>query len=392
MTTRGYIVIADITGYTVFLKESELEHAQDSLRGLLEMLIEQTRPPLVISRLEGDAVISYAPEGGFLQGQTLVEMIENCYVAFRTARQNMRLNTTCTCNACRNIPNLDLKFFVNFGTFALQKMTTYTELVGNDVNVTHRLVKNHIREQTGIGAYAAYTEQAVEALGIGEFASQMQQHMEQFPDVGEIQLYIQDLEPVWQQEHERRRIFVEPEKAVFIVEIEIPAPAPLVWDYFTKPQYRMILEDVDGMPVENQHLGRMAEGTVYVCAHGDSQIRQAIVDWRPFEYYTYETEIPMGATGPATVRFDPIDEGQCTRVRVIAGNPSGPFLVRLLMLSPLMKGKLIASTKKGMKALKQIIQKDLESGAATFPEPGAISEGLLGEAVSTSLAESTSGN
>jgi hypothetical protein len=42
---------------------SELEHAQDSLRTLLQLLIQHTQPPLTISRLEGDAVISYASKG-----------------------------------------------------------------------------------------------------------------------------------------------------------------------------------------------------------------------------------------------------------------------------------------------------------------------------------------
>ena len=98
----------------------------------------------MISRLEGDAVISYAPEASFLQGQTMVEIIENTYVKFREARQRMRLNTSCGCNACQNIPNLDLKFFVHHGTYVLQKIANYTELVGNDVNAVHRLLKNRI--------------------------------------------------------------------------------------------------------------------------------------------------------------------------------------------------------------------------------------------------------
>ena len=61
----GILLIADISGYTRFLASSELEHAQDSLRSLLNLIIEHTRAPLVISRLEGDAVISYAPAGSF---------------------------------------------------------------------------------------------------------------------------------------------------------------------------------------------------------------------------------------------------------------------------------------------------------------------------------------
>jgi sulfate adenylyltransferase subunit 1 (EFTu-like GTPase family) len=105
MAERGFLVIADITGYSAFLRGSELDHAEDSLKDLIGLLIEQTKSPLVISRLEGDAVISYAPEASFLQGQTMVEIVENTYVEFREARQHMQLNTSCTCNACQNIPN-----------------------------------------------------------------------------------------------------------------------------------------------------------------------------------------------------------------------------------------------------------------------------------------------
>jgi len=140
-TSRGILLISDITGYTEFLGSSELEHAQDSLRSLLKLLIDHTNPPLTISRLEGDSVISYSLEGSFRQGQTIVEMIERTYVDFRHALETMVLNTTCTCNACRNIPNLDLKFFVHYGSFVLEPLHSYTELIGTDVNLVHRLTK-----------------------------------------------------------------------------------------------------------------------------------------------------------------------------------------------------------------------------------------------------------
>ena len=148
-TQNGYLIIADITGYTAFLSGSELEHAEDSLRSLIDLLIKQTQVPLLISRLEGDAVISYADQRSILQGQTLVEMMESTYVAFKQAIELMVLNTTCNCNACRNIPNLDLKFFVHFGTYMLQQLPAYTELIGTDVNTVHRLTKNTIKEKIG---------------------------------------------------------------------------------------------------------------------------------------------------------------------------------------------------------------------------------------------------
>jgi hypothetical protein len=69
MVQTGLLLIADITGYSTYINRSELEHARGSLTDLLNLLITQTRLPLVISKLEGDAVFSYAPARSILQGQ-----------------------------------------------------------------------------------------------------------------------------------------------------------------------------------------------------------------------------------------------------------------------------------------------------------------------------------
>jgi uncharacterized protein YndB with AHSA1/START domain len=386
MAEQGYIVIADITGYTAFLSSSELEHAEDSLRSLINLLIDQTKPPLVISRLEGDAVISYAPQASFLQGQTLVEIIENTYVAFRQARERMQLNTTCTCMACRNIPGLDLKFLVHFGSYILQETPFYKELVGSDVNLAHRLLKNQISKLTGVKAYAAYTEPAVEALGIREFCIEMTPHRESYEHLGEVQLFVQDLHPVWDRERKRRRIFVEPADAAFTIEAEIPAPPPLVWDYLTKPEYRMIAMGADAMPVENRVLGRTAPGTVYYCAHGDTKIRQPVVDWRPFEYYTYETDLPMGTKALITTRFIPVDGGAATKVIGICGWPQGPLVKRKVV--GMFRAKMAQETQEGLDLLRQKIMEELDSGVAVRPQAVVVPEEQVAAAVSASVAES----
>jgi uncharacterized protein YndB with AHSA1/START domain len=383
MAERGYLVIADITGYTAFLGGSELEHAEDSLKDLIGLLIEQTKSPLVISRLEGDAVISYAPEASFLQGQTMVEIIENTYVKFREARQRMKLNTSCTCNACQNIPNLDLKFFVHHGTYVLQTMTNYTELVGNDVNVAHRILKNKIKEETGIAAYAAFSEAAVDALGIHEFVDEMQEYTEEFPDVGEVKLYVEDLSPIWQRESKRRRIFVDPEEALFTIETEIPAEPPLVWDYFTKPEYRNIMMGSDSMEVNDKNDGRTGEGAVYVCAHGDAEIPQPVLDWRPFEYYSIEMPLPGGLSTIITTRFIPTETG--TRVLGLCGALQGPMIARNAM--KLGRRWAQANSQKGVDALREIIMKELESGEAVRPEAISVSTDEVTAAAKASLAE-----
>ena len=74
MTQQGFLIISDITGYSKYVNESELEHARDSLTALLSILLDHTKSPLVLSKLEGDAVFSYAPAHGFLQGQSLLRI------------------------------------------------------------------------------------------------------------------------------------------------------------------------------------------------------------------------------------------------------------------------------------------------------------------------------
>src|SRR3972149_987606 len=144
ITQRGYLLLADISGYTSFVAGTELEHSQDILSELLEVIITKIKPQLTIHKIEGDAVFAFAPEQRIPRAETLFELIESTYVAFRDKRESAHRRTTCTCNACRAITTLDLKFFVHHGDYIVQLISGIKELVGTDVNLAHRLMKNHI--------------------------------------------------------------------------------------------------------------------------------------------------------------------------------------------------------------------------------------------------------
>ena len=95
----GYLVLADISGYTSYLAGTELTHAQEILTDLLETIVGQLTPALSFSKLEGDAVFAYASDGALARGETLVELIENTYAAFRGRQEAMHRRTTCECSA-----------------------------------------------------------------------------------------------------------------------------------------------------------------------------------------------------------------------------------------------------------------------------------------------------
>ncbi len=329
MAHEGYLVIADISGYTAYLDQSELDHARDSLNSFLTLLVDYTRRPLLISRLEGDAVISYALREDIQQGWTLVELVQNTYLAFRKARDLMVVNTTCACRACQNIPNLDLKFFIHFGTFSFQGVKGFNELVGSDVNLIHRLTKNSIVKTTGITAYAAYTQAAAAALNLDDDSEEVVAHAEQYDHIGKVDILVQDLNAVWQRDQESLRFEVRPEDTLYQIEMELPLSPPRLWDYLTRPEFRAIIHGSQWQKLVEQPGGRIGPGTVYECSHGTYMSRNTIVDWHPYEQYTtYETTPVPRTYVYVTYRLE--RRGAGTRLTYFCSRTRGPLILRKL--------------------------------------------------------------
>ncbi|NND85399.1 MAG: DUF2652 domain-containing protein [Acidimicrobiia bacterium] len=283
MAENGFIFIADISGYTSYLHGSELEHAQGTLTDLLELLIDRTTHPLTISRLEGDAVISYALDVDQISGQTFLEMIEDTYIAFRRAIDLMVLNNSCQCSACANVSNLDLKFFLHHGEYSFQHLGEFDELIGSDVNLIHRLTKNTVAEALDSRAYLLCTEAAVEALGMLEASAFMTAHTEDVADFGEVRVWVEDMHPKWEARKADSVVAYEPSGVMWETQVEIPLPVHVVWEALNDLELRGILSHSDRTEVQDRKDGRIGTESAFVCYHGDKQSIQTILDWRPLE-------------------------------------------------------------------------------------------------------------
>ena len=213
-TQHGYLVLADISGYTSYLAGTELEHAHEILTDLLETIVGKFKTMLTISKLEGDAVFAYAPESKVPRGETLLELIESTYMAFKDRVEGIRRRTTCTCNACRAIPTLDLKFMAHHGDYIVQSVAGTQELVGSDVNLIHRLLKNHIAEATGWRAYALFTEASLAHMGVR--LERTHEQIETYEHLGEVKTHSLNLKARYQEITDARRVFISPEEADII--------------------------------------------------------------------------------------------------------------------------------------------------------------------------------
>ena len=292
MANRGFLVCADITGYTAYLSASELEHASGILGELLRLLLGNVQAPLHLSRVEGDAVISYAPPGDGFQGQLVVDRLDDTYVAFRRAMGQMIINTSCPCKACANIGSLDLKFLIHHGEYAVQHLGVQDELVGAEVNQLFRLTKNSIRQSLGLPGYMAFTAEAIAALALPGFVDGLITHTENDPERGSVVLHVRDMAPVWA-DRKNRQAFSIPEKEVLLRdERTVPVSLDEAFALLTRPETRVSLFHADSMEVELTADGRIGPNAVYLCAHGDTVIPNLVIDWAPPTRYAFSSPIP----------------------------------------------------------------------------------------------------
>jgi hypothetical protein len=309
MAKTGFFIITDISGYTEFLTKSEIDHAHDAIQALFDVQINNIKHPFVISGFRGDAIFMYLPDSNYVVPQTVLESLENLYFVFADTLRQMQFNTTCTCRACQNIKNLDLKMVVHHGEYVVQKLGDYEELMGADVIVPHRMLKNHVIEETGIPCYALFSEEAAEALNLAELAEPLVPHKETYGHIGDVNMQVFDLHKAWEREQEKKRVFISPESAFFTYEWEIPFPVPVVWEFLTVPRLALLYEPFDIFERVDSLGGRTQPGTSFHCAHGDDfSVMLKIVDWKPFDYMSFENDLGYVKFSQTRI-FTPTDTG-----------------------------------------------------------------------------------
>ena len=189
----GYLLLADISGYTSFVAQTEIEHAGLALSYLLETIVEKLDDLLTIAKLEGDAVFAYIEEDKVEECKSLLELIDQTYLAFRDRAVELYEQSTCPCRACKALPTLDLKLILHHGDFVLQQVAGIRDLLGTDVNLIHRLLKNGVSEVTGWKGYAVFTDQVLEHMQCEK--APYFRRCETYEHLGEVNIYCMDMHP-----------------------------------------------------------------------------------------------------------------------------------------------------------------------------------------------------
>ena len=344
---EGYLLLADISGYTAFLTGTELEHAQEIIHELTTLIRERLEPPMRFVKLEGDAVFCYADTGTFREGERLVELIEACYFDFSNRLLDMTRATTCRCVACAAIGSLGLKFVTHYGSYVLERDDRREDLAGPDVILAHRLLKNTISNGDGPKAYAFFTEACQQHLPP---SFDLPAHIEIYESFGETRGGVHDLDPVLSTMREERRSYVSAADADFETTIDVPVPSAIAWQYVVDPieRQRWACRQFDKDPDQEERnpQGRLGAGATSHCSHGPGHLMafREFIDWRPFAYFTSRMRTTAVGGLPRslieTVEFVPLGDHRTriiiryratnrSRISLLAGRVTHPFFTAL---------------------------------------------------------------
>ncbi len=285
---RVCLLIADLSGYTAYLANAEPDHAPAMAGDLVETVIRQLRPMFRLIKLEGDAAFLAAPLER-VDGPMLLDAVEAADDAFGRRLTGLAAATTCDCESCKRVPQLDLKFVAHAGSVVRHRVAGREELGGTDAIIVHRLLKADAPAAAGVGRYLLFTDACAAALGLDPVALGATPAIERFEHIGEVPVHLLDLArrgrdaaPRWQAPRGT---------ALARVELSVAAAPMTVWEELTSPHRRQAWEGL--MRIDEEPIGgRRGVGTLSTCAAERLNSLEEILEWRPFEAFARRATRP----------------------------------------------------------------------------------------------------
>jgi class 3 adenylate cyclase len=306
---RVCLLLADLSGYTEYVAASEPEHAPAMAGDLVESVVRQLRPAFRLEKLEGDAAFLLAPAEA-LAGTQVLDAIDAAYDAFSRRVESLKQGTTCDCESCRRVPDLDLKFVVHIGSVTRHRVAGRDEVAGTDAILAHRLLKASTPAALGLSRYVVLTDASLEALGLSSETVGGQAAIESFEYLGEVPVHVLPLgdnvaPATWTAP--ARRPLAE-------TELAMAAPPMTVWEELTAPARRPGWEG--DLQLEEHDAARRGVGAMTSCVANRLKTLEEILEWRPFDGFVRRAAIDGVGRVTAEHRLASSPDGTRTELRV----------------------------------------------------------------------------
>jgi hypothetical protein len=180
-------VLPDISGYTKFMiaNEKSLAHAQAIISELIRTIIAESKAPLKVAEIEGDAVFLYAVKSSDsweTDKRAIGECLEKFSEAFYSKLKDLADTKTCDCGGCSNVQSLRIKTVAHSGKAILNKIDRFLKISGVDTIIAHRLLKNSVPSHD----YILVSKAAFNDIAFGKPEAFIP-HEEHYDDVGTVE-------------------------------------------------------------------------------------------------------------------------------------------------------------------------------------------------------------
>ena len=148
---------------------------------------------------------------------------------------------------------LDLKFVVHCGQYAAHVVAGREELIGYDVILVHRLLKNRVADEIGTRGYALLTMSAIEELGLQQFAQGLIPMLVSV-DGTDLDVRVLDLAARWRELQRTMSVADDPEVEVWA---DVEAPPAEIWRIMAsateRPNWISVSTGVEQRPSHHSH-------------------------------------------------------------------------------------------------------------------------------------------
>jgi hypothetical protein len=276
MPDTALIFIPDISGFTRFVTKTEARHASHIISELIGVILESNQLGLAVSEIEGDAVLFYR----LGRPPSVLEVIEQArrtFIEFHHFLKIIDRDRVCQCGACTTASGLSLKFVTHYGELDEVQIGDFLKLMGSDVILAHRLLKNDVPGHEYLLLSSAYLDAQGEAVQPSQEWVRLHRHAERIDEFGEVEMRYVPLDNLLDQvpEAPARRPLTVPPGAVSLA-AEIAAPVGLVHDYVT--DFRKRSEWTEGLrdTIGDDPINRV--GGAHTCVFDDLEVHVVTVD------------------------------------------------------------------------------------------------------------------
>src|SRR6478736_3579652 len=137
---EAFLFIPDISGFTKFINHTNIHSSKTIIRNLLEAILDSNILNLKVAEIQGDAIVFYSlgtpPSLTKLEAQT-----KRTFYDFQ--KELIRLNATTN---SQDLLDLSLKIIVHYGLVSTTNIKGTAKLLGSDIILAHRILKNNIKE------------------------------------------------------------------------------------------------------------------------------------------------------------------------------------------------------------------------------------------------------